>query len=61
MSTSTQQTLAMLGGEPVVTLDQTQANKWPIITDHDEQAVLDVLRSGDIPISCVVRDMAKTT
>lgn len=57
MSISTQQTLAILGGEPAVTLDQTQANKWPIITDQDEQAVLDVLRSGDISISSVVSDL----
>jgi dTDP-4-amino-4,6-dideoxygalactose transaminase len=57
MTTTTQQTLAILGGEPAVTLDQTKANKWPIITEQDEQAVLDVLRSGDISIHPVVGEL----
>src|SRR5262245_58536319 len=42
---------AILGGQPSVTLDQTEANRWPIITQEDEQAVLRVLRSGQISIS----------
>jgi len=42
---------AILGGTPSVTLDQTEANRWPIITDDDEQAVLGVLRSGQLSIS----------
>lgn len=42
---------AILGGTPAVTLDQTEANRWPIITADDEQAVLRVLRSGQISIS----------
>src|SRR5688572_639427 len=41
---------AILGGSPVVTLDQTEALRWPIITDDDEQAVLSGLRSGQISI-----------
>ncbi len=57
MTTSTQQTPAILGGEPAVTLDQTQANQWPIISDQDEQAVLDVLRSGDISINPIVGEL----
>ncbi len=40
----------MLGGSPAVTLDQTDANRWPLITAEDEQAVLAVLRSGAISI-----------
>jgi dTDP-4-amino-4,6-dideoxygalactose transaminase len=39
---------AILGGPKCVTLDQKQANKWPIITDEDEQAVLRVLRTGEL-------------
>ena len=42
---------AILGGAPAVTLDQTEANRWPIITEDDEHAVLRVLRSGQISIS----------
>lgn len=41
---------AVLGGTPAVTLDQTEANRWPLITAEDEQAVLAVLRSGAISI-----------
>lgn len=47
---STQQRPAILGGPPEVQLDQDQANHWPIITDKDEQAVLEVLRSGRLSI-----------
>lgn len=42
---------AILGGTPAVTLDQTEALRWPIISQDDEQAVLRVLRSGQISIS----------
>lgn len=42
---------AILGGSPAVTLDQTEAMRWPIITAEDEQAVLNVMRSGQISIS----------
>ena len=42
---------AILGGSKAVTIDQTQANHWPIITAEDEQAVLDVLRSGALSVN----------
>lgn len=42
---------AVLGGSPAVTLDQTESLRWPIITAEDEQAVLRVLRSGQISIN----------
>jgi dTDP-4-amino-4,6-dideoxygalactose transaminase len=42
---------AILGGSPAITLDQEQANRWPIITPEDEEAVLRVLRSGKLSIS----------
>lgn len=32
----------------MVTLDQTDANRWPILTAEDEAAVIDVLRHGDL-------------
>ena len=48
---------AILGGSKAVTIDQTQANHWPIITAEDEQAVLDVLRSGALSINSVVGEL----
>jgi perosamine synthetase len=46
---------AILGGPPAVTLDQTDANRWPILTGEDEQAVLDVIRDGDLSTHPVTR------
>lgn len=53
MSTVAEQSVqpAILGGPPAVTLDQTEANRWPLITREDEDAVLRVLRSGQLSIS----------
>ena len=48
---------AVLGGPPAVELDQQQANQWPIITEQDEQAVLDVLRSGRLSVNDVVTQL----
>ncbi len=39
---------AICGGSPAITLDQSGANRWPIITAEDEAAVLRVLRSGEL-------------
>jgi dTDP-4-amino-4,6-dideoxygalactose transaminase len=52
--TSTRDRPALLGGTPAVDLDQSAANQWPIITESDEQAVLDVLRSGRLSVNDVV-------
>ncbi|HEX8342745.1 MAG TPA: DegT/DnrJ/EryC1/StrS family aminotransferase [Tepidisphaeraceae bacterium] len=49
--------LALFGGPPAVTLDATEANRWPILTAEDEQAVLDVMRDGDISTHRVTRDL----
>jgi perosamine synthetase len=46
---------AILGGRAAITLDQREANRWPIITAEDEAAVLDVLRSGDLTSNPVTR------
>ncbi len=46
---------AILGGTRAVTLDQTEANRWPIITDEDVTAVTDVLRSGELSINPINR------
>jgi perosamine synthetase len=45
---------AILGGSPAVNLPHEQANRWPIVTEEDEQAVLAVLRTGDLSINEVV-------
>jgi dTDP-4-amino-4,6-dideoxygalactose transaminase len=52
--TTTASTPAILGGSPAVTAPQDEALRWPIITDEDEQAVLEVLRTGDLSINPVV-------
>lgn len=44
---------------PAVTLDQTEANRWPIITSEDEAAVLAVLRDGDLSTHPVTRELEK--
>ena len=46
---------ALLGGTPAVTLDQRDANRWPVFTTDDEAAVLDVLRHGDLSNHPVTR------
>ncbi len=50
---------AILGGKKSVTLDQSKANAWPIIGEQDEQAVLNVLRSGNISLHPVVNQLEK--
>lgn len=55
--TQTNENLAIFGGPRAVTLDQTQANRWPIITGEDEEAVLAVLRDGDLSLHRVTRDL----
>lgn len=42
---------AILGGPRAITLDQTEPLRWPILTEEDEQAVLRVMRTGQISIS----------
>ena len=44
MSTPQRSRLALLGGPPAVTCEPGDLFDWPIITEQDEQAVLDVLR-----------------
>ncbi|MBX9738265.1 MAG: DegT/DnrJ/EryC1/StrS family aminotransferase [Phycisphaerales bacterium] len=39
---------AILGERACVTLDQKEANRWPLIGPDDEAAVLRVLRSGEL-------------
>ena len=48
---------AVLGGPRAVTLDATEANRWPILTEEDEEAVCAVLRDGDISLHPVTREL----
>ena len=40
--------LAILGGPKAVVLDSPETFRWPIITEEDEAAVLEVLRAGNM-------------
>ena len=40
--------LALLGGTPAIAKESTELFDWPIITEEDERAVLEVLRSGSM-------------
>lgn len=48
---------AILGGNQTVTLDQKEANRWPLLTEEDEQAVLGILRGGSLSIHPVAREL----
>lgn len=48
---------AILGGPRAVAADQNQASRWPILTDEDEQAVLDVMRHGDLSLHPVTKQL----
>ena len=51
------ETPAIRGGPRAVTLDGAAANRWPAITAEDEQAVLAVLRDGDLSLHRVTREL----
>lgn len=48
---------ALLGGPSAITQDQTEANRWPTFTSEDEQALLRILRDGDISTHPVIREL----
>jgi dTDP-4-amino-4,6-dideoxygalactose transaminase len=48
---------AILGGPRAVTLDASRAVRWPIVTEEDEAAVLEVLRSGELSLHPVTREL----
>jgi perosamine synthetase len=48
---------AVLGGPMAVTLDQSAANRWPILTEDDVAAVLRILQDGDISTHPVIREL----
>jgi len=57
MARTTLERPAVLGGEPAVTLSQIEANRWPIFTEEDENAVLRVIRHGDLSTHPVIREL----
>jgi len=59
MSNTTHSLPAILGGTPAITLDHDPVNKWPEITEDDENAVLSVMRDGNISTHRVIRDLEK--
>lgn len=48
---------AILGGKPTVTADHEAANRWPILDEQDEKAVLRVMRDGKISSHPVIREL----
>lgn len=48
---------ALLGGAPIVTADHEAANRWPILDERDERAVLRVMRDGKISGHPVIREL----
>jgi len=48
---------AILGGPSAVTADHEPANRWPILNEEDEQAVLQVMRDGNISTHPVIREL----
>jgi perosamine synthetase len=57
MSGDSESIPARLGGPRAVTLDAKEANRWPILTEEDEAAVLAVLRDGDLSLHPVTRQL----
>ncbi len=51
--------LAIDGGPRAITLDQDKLLKWPVMGKEEEEAVLALLRKGDISSASVVDDFAK--
>ncbi len=53
--------LALLGGEKAVTIkaSETDCFKWPIVTEEDEAAVLEVIRAGKMSHSDITMEFEK--
>jgi len=59
MNTDMAQIPAILGGTPAVTLDHQISNKWPNLSYRDEEAVLQIMRDGNISTHPVIRELEK--
>ncbi|HEY3418795.1 MAG TPA: DegT/DnrJ/EryC1/StrS family aminotransferase [Armatimonadota bacterium] len=56
---TTTRMLALLGGAPTVTKDPGDLFTWPIVTQEDEEAVLDVLRRGAMSNTEITRQFER--
>jgi perosamine synthetase len=52
--------LALLGGDKTIVSDSGDMFTWPIVTEQHEQAVLDVLRSGQMSGLEITKDFERT-
>jgi dTDP-4-amino-4,6-dideoxygalactose transaminase len=50
---------AILGGAPAVTLDHEPTIKWPDLGHEDENAVLQVIRDGNITTHPIIRELER--
>ncbi|MCZ6448316.1 MAG: aminotransferase class I/II-fold pyridoxal phosphate-dependent enzyme [Alphaproteobacteria bacterium] len=57
MPTAVNDLPAILGGRPLVTLDQERATRWPELTREDEEAVLQIIRDGNISTHPVIHEL----
>ena len=57
MTKNPQDLPAILGGAPAVIADPTEANRWPMLARDDEEAVLRILRDGNISTHPVIREL----
>ena len=48
VSTILDQKLALLGGPKVIEAEEPDLFRWPIVTEEDEQAVVEVIREGSM-------------
>lgn len=48
---------AILGGSPAVTADQNDINKWPLLGLEEEEAVLEIIRDGDLSLHPVTKKL----
>lgn len=51
--------LAIEGGPKAITLDQEEALRWPQLTQEDHDAVMELVRNGDISVSDEPRKFEK--
>ncbi len=57
MSKTSKNLPAILGAAPLVQADHAAANHWPLLGEEDEQAVLQVIRDGNLSFHSVVREL----
>ena len=51
--------LALLGAEKAITIDPADVFAWPIVTEEDEAAVLEVLRAGAMSETNITKEFEK--